>query len=154
MSNIVNLSNVLPSKENLKAIVQNLTHEVFEGTTDPIRLSALLDFVIKACTEAKASIKEETITQLEKDPLRKDYFGYKIEVTEAGVNYDYSGCNDPELKALYTRLELIKESIKDKETFLKSIKGHATLVIEETGEVVTVYPPVKRSSTTPKFSLK
>jgi hypothetical protein len=154
MSNIVNLSNVVPSKEAFLKISNDLIKDVINGSADPIRLSALLDFVIKTCTEAKSNIKEHTISQLEKDPSRKDYFGYKIEVTEAGVTYDFSGCNDPELKSLYTRQDLIKESIKDKEAFLKAIKGHATLVIEETGEVVTVYPPVKRSTTTPKFSLK
>lgn len=78
----------------------------------------------------------------------------KAQVCEAGVTYDFSECGDPQLADLYAEADAIKERIKTRENFLKSIDGHATVVDENTGEVVTIHPPARSSKTTVKLTFK
>lgn len=154
MNNIINVSELFPSKASLAGIVTNLTMKVMDGEEDPIKQGANLDFIIKACTNAKDVLKPFIIEELEKDKTRTEYHGYKIEVSEAGVTYDYSNCNDRIYADLIKESEELKERIKAREVFLKSIKNSETLLDEESGEVIKIYPPVRKSTTTPKFTLK
>lgn len=153
-ASIINISQVTPSKTYLREFTKSIEAEIEEGNYDPIQLSATLDFIGKACEESKKAIREKTISELEKHPERKDYFGYDIQVTEAGINYDYSKCGDSEILSLYNELEILKSRIKEREQFLKGIKERITMVDESTGEVVTIRPPSKSSTTTTKFTLK
>lgn len=73
---------------------------------------------------------------------------------EAGVSYDYSVCGDPELERLYAEAEGIKERIKARETFLRGIDGHLSVLDENTGEVRFIYPPARTSRTTIKLTFK
>ncbi len=59
-------------------------------------------------------------------------------VTEqmVGVRWDYKGCGDP----LYNDLA---EKLKNREAFLQTIKGSQNVLIEETGEVVEIFEPIK-----------
>jgi hypothetical protein len=152
MSDIININDITPSKASLAGITSNLTIKVMDGEEDPIKKTANLDFIIKACTNAKEILKPYVITELEKDKLRTDYHGYKIEICEAGVSYDYSNCNDSELEELTEALEIAKEAVKQRQDFLKTIKG--SLDVVQDGEAKTIYSPVRKSTTTPKLTLK
>jgi uncharacterized protein YdcH (DUF465 family) len=153
-SNQLEISNIKPSKVALEDIVSNIINPVIEGFDSAVEVATSLDFIIKVCEQAKATIKPEILSELSKAPERKEYNGYKVEASEAGVRYDFSNCNDPVLHDLLDQKEKLDGSIKDRETFLKSIKTHETIVDSDTGNVVTIYPPVKKSSTVPKFTLK
>ncbi len=150
----IKINELNPSKALLPEVVKNITEGAIEGILDPVRLSTQLDFVIKACTDSKAIIKDKVLEVLESDRLRKDYYGYKVEIAEVGVSYDFSNCNDEELTGLYEDLESLKEKIKDRENFLKALKAPMTIVNDEHGDVTKIHPPVRRSTTSPKFSLK
>lgn len=80
--------------------------------------------------------------------------GATFQTMEAGISYDFSLCGDPIHTELMQTLEKAKTSIKKREDFLKGINGHETIVIEGTGEIVTIYPPSKKSSTTIKITIK
>ncbi len=148
----IKINEINPSKSLLPEIVGKINESVINGEADPIKLATQLDFVIKACTDAKAELKEVVLTNLSLDPQRKDYYGYKVEVSETGVQYDYTNCNDTEYLEISANIEGLKEQLKTRETFLKSIKD--SLDVIQDGEAKTIYPPVKRSSTSPKFTLK
>lgn len=84
-------------------------------------------------------------------------FAYKnseIQEQEAGTKYDYSQCGDPEYYKLSSELEALKEKVKKRETFLKSIPISGQNLLTEEGEVVVVFPPSKKSTTILKVTLK
>jgi hypothetical protein len=148
----IKLNEITLSKDSLLDLIGSITSDVTEGIVDPVKMAAKCDFVIKACTEVKTQIKDQVLNALEKDKQRTEYYGYKIEVSETGVTYDFTNCNDGEYQELIEKLEAIKSELKERETFLKSIKD--SLDIIQYGEAKTIYPPVKKSSTSPKFTLK
>lgn len=151
---LVQINQTIPSKSSLEGYVIDIVDHVKRGEGNPIEISAKLDFVMKICENAKKDLKDAVISELNKARERKDYFGYKIEVAEVGTKYDYSQCGDSKWYDLQDQLEKIKAKISDREAMLKAIKEPQMFVDEETGELFKVTPPVKTSTTTPKFTLK
>jgi hypothetical protein len=150
---IFNTQQIHPSKASLAGIVTSLTLRVMDEEESAIEQATKLDFIIKACTKAKEDIRSFVLDELEKDKEKKEYFGYRVEPAEVGTTWDYSRCNDKVYIALEAKMAKLKDEMKDREAFLKSIKSSETLVDEETGEVVRIYPPVKRSTSSAKFTL-
>lgn len=150
---LFNLKDVEPSKSSIPIIASQLTNAVEQGYEDAVTLSAKLDYVSKVCDEARKSLKEQVIKEIESGTAFA--VGYITEVAEAGVTYDYSNCNDDEYKGLLTLQEELKEAMKFREKFLKALPASGFKFVDrETGEEKTIYPPVKRSTTTAKFSLQ
>jgi hypothetical protein len=81
-------------------------------------------------------------------------YGHKIEPIEAGTKYNYSECNDPIYKRLLEKKAIIEAEVKSREKFLQAVpyKG-MSINDEETGEAdITIYPPVKTSTSTVKVT--
>lgn len=119
--------------------------------TDLMRFEKAMAKVFKAI---KPTLTECTLTELskyEKSPIIK---GSEFTIVEAGVQYDYSGCGDPEYSAILLELANIKLKQESRETFLKSLKEPLQIVDKNGGEVHTVCPPIKTSSTTVKVTFK
>lgn len=151
MKQIINIKEIEPSKEILPRLAEKIIQSVDDGWDDAVTLSAKLDFVSKVCAEARKDIKEMVLSDIQ---YGKSAIGYKVEIAEAGVTYDYSHCNDKEIVNLYKEMDKIKEKIKQREKFLKSLKPEGFEYADsETGEVIKLYPPVKKSTTTPRFTL-
>lgn len=151
MKQIINIKEIEPSKENLPRLAEKIIQSVDDGFESAVELSSKLDFIAKVCVEAKNSLKEKTIKEVEDGFSAK---GYKVEVCEAGVSYDYSRCNDSEYKRLIDHMNKLKELIKDRENFFKSLKPEGFEYVDSaTGEVIKLYPPVKKSTTTLRFTL-
>jgi hypothetical protein len=80
--------------------------------------------------------------------------GTKIERMEAGTKYIFTNCNDSELHRLEWAAEAAANAVKDRKEFLKKVpKEGMTVVNGETGEVETIYPPIKSSISTYKVTL-
>ncbi len=73
---------------------------------------------------------------------------------EGGTRYDYSGCNDPEYDRVLWEFENAKKAKEDKEKELKSLKESYEILDQDSGEVITVYPPVKTSTSTVKCTFE
>lgn len=58
--------------------------------------------------------------------------------------YDYKNCNDP----VYIELLSSQNKLKEREKYLQSIKKTTDVVDEETGEVITINPPIKKQGQT------
>lgn len=82
------------------------------------------------------------------------YNGATLSLFESGVKYDYSNCGDTKYNSLIEQKKEIDAKIKERESFLKTIKEKITIVDEETGEIVTVHAPSKSSTTTVKTTYK
>ena len=78
-------------------------------------------------------------------------YGGEVSLIEAGQKYDYSQCNYQKYFDAVAELEKAKEAVKECETLLKSIKGSMNIVTED-GEAVTIYPPIKTSTSTLKIT--
>lgn len=85
---------------------------------------------------------------------------FDIEESEAGVKYDFS--RDPVWVQLNAQALELKAKIKDREEFLKTVRKPdairgiepQTELDEESGELITLYPPTKSSTTTLKFTTR
>ena len=79
---------------------------------------------------------------------RMSYHGATFDIKEAGVKYDYSQCQDVIWNDIDKKMQMLTERKKEREAFLKTIKERFTFVDESTGEIVTIYPAQKKSTTT------
>lgn len=80
--------------------------------------------------------------------------GARIELAETGVEYDYSKCGDVELEMREQALLSAKNFLNERKEFLKKVplRGIETIV-PYTGEVITIYPPTKTSTSSFKTTL-
>lgn len=149
--------NELPiSKESInslaiKAVEELSEHGGFVFATE--RLSAMKEYCDKIREDKRFIEGVRSEIELHGKELKtKD--NTKIELAETGTKYDYSGCNDTEYIKLLSDLEKAKEAVKDRETFLKGVptKGFA-VTDEDTGDITTIYPPVKTSTSSFKVTL-
>lgn len=148
-----------PSKASAEAIRNELSRKVIDGEISAVQVQAAIKFYQKVFDgdDKKDNglvhqIKSYVVDEIEKDSHRKDWFGYQVTVGEAGARYSFENCNDPELAELEAQEKELKEKIKDRQTFLKSLKGGFDIIWN--GEGVTVFPPAKFSTTSAKFILK
>lgn len=145
-----------PSKAKAEEIAQRIINAATEGIENPLDilikvrwaqsiLDKVADGILSACIdEASKYAKGERITKL----------GAELNVKEAGVNWIYDGCNDPVYADLAQKSGAMKDMIKERETFLKSLKQSMTVVDDTTGEVVTIAPPQKQSKTIVEVKFK
>jgi hypothetical protein len=157
---IIQIDNLPVSKQSAEAIRQELLRRVQDGEISAVKIQSAIKFYEKVFNgdDKKDNglnhlIKSNVIDEIEKDPKREEWFGFKVSVGEAGVRYNYDNCNDPELAELLEQEKELKEKIKDRQDFLKALKTGLNIVTKD-GEAITVFPPAKISSTSAKFTLK
>jgi hypothetical protein len=80
-------------------------------------------------------------------------FGAVIDSVETGVKYDYQSTNCPEWERFDEMVKHYSELKKQRETFLKSLKEPLNIITDD-GEIVTINPPIKSSTTALKITLK
>lgn len=151
------------SKANADLIRKEISDKVVNGEIDPIQVAASIKFYEKIFEGDSGKnngvnhiIRPYVVDELEKDKLRTKYYGFEVAVKESGSRYDFSNCNHPKLEELYAQAEEIKNKIAEIEKFLKGIQpgGSMTIVDEDSGEAIKIYAPVKKSTTSPVFTLK
>lgn len=160
MSNeIIKIDGLVINKGTVEEVRSELARKVIDGEVDAVKVMAAIKFYQKVFNgdDKKDNglthlIKDEVLTELGKDKIRQDWYGFKVEVKEAGAKYDYSNCNDKVYFDLIEEEKELSERIKARETFLKSIKESESILNEDTGEVTKIYPPVKKSTTSPTFT--
>ena len=137
------------NKETIKETSLALLKDLDEGHIAPLQLAAQLKFVEDVISNVKEELRQRVVA--EKDKYGKDdmtYHGAKFDIREAGVKYDYSHCEDTIWNELSQQIDTLTEQRKEREAFLKALKEKLTYVDESTGEIVTLYPPQKKSTTT------
>lgn len=143
------------TKTGVQTFSNQLIQSVRNGEVNPLQLKAMfkiMELVGEIVTEAT---KANQLTEAEKYPEKKFHaFGFEIEKSENGTKYDYLGCGDPIYEHRHAIAESAKAQLDERAQFLKALKEPLTIVDDESGEVVTIQPPVKKSATGLKFSLK
>ena len=143
----LNLSGALTKTEQ-ENIAEQFVSAVLEGDINPLEAFARM----KAMSEALAkAIKDTRLVDAvvgECDKYGKEtpeWQGVKFSVSEVGVKYDFSVCNDSTWDSLTQQIESLTEARKERENFLKGIKGDMQIADAETGELLQ---PAARTSTT------
>ena len=156
------------NKEQRSAFVQKFVEAMEEGQVNPLdahlQLKAMEDIINSLLTKDPAKNKlnhqyasiymDAVMSEAEKHGKSFELHQSKISIGEAGVKYDFSICNDPEWDDLNSQIEVLKGQIKDRETFLKTVPYKGLELVTEEGEVLTIYPPKKTSTTVLKVTLR
>jgi hypothetical protein len=155
------------SKQNAATFHNQVKQRIFETG------EGLFEYVetIKFCESLGKQINGDSASKIEPDKEFIDYMREEIKkrsdkdnfttarevkftLAETATTYDFSSCGDPVLKELEEQEAVLKDVIKKRKEFLKSIEAKGmTIVLEGSGEVVTIYPPVKTSKSSFKISL-
>lgn len=146
------------NKEQRQSFALQVIDAMREGQADPLKV------------HLQVKCMEDIIKQLNANKLYQDeilnaastygqksfeYNNSKVEIKETGVKYDFSQCGDLDLQLLYEEQAIIDAKVKAREAMLKTVpQSGMTLLVEETGEAITVYPPSKQSKTGVAITLK
>ena len=142
-------------KAKIENISKYILSQVAEGVLDPIQaflhnkkileLAKLNEINLRPYFNDHANVsKGETSIQ----------YNVKITQAETGVSYDYSTCGDLTWNKLTADLARIKEEIKERESFLKSVKKETGCFDPETSESWVVTSPVRSGTLGYKTELK
>lgn len=151
---ISTLSQLPETKKQIETFAYSLEQGLINGqiiASDLLRFQKAMEKVFE---KIKPTLIENALNEISKFEKNSVIKGSEFSIVEAGVKYDYSDCNDLEYNSLSIQLEALKSTLKDRETFLKSIKQPLQVIDETSGECYTVYPPKKTSTTTLKVTFK
>lgn len=144
------LFNDLTNKDKVSRMVKNIRNEILEGEINPLEAAVVLKGmeVFTKALRTDPLVQDCTIEELERYNSKSVAFnGAKFTIKDVGVSFDFTGCNDPIWDFLNVQMEELKGKMKDREDLLKSLKKPETMVNDETGEIYTVNPPVRKSKT-------
>ena len=142
------------TKQQIETFAHQLEQGLVKGEIIPTDLLRFQKAMEKVFEKIKPILIESAIVEVEhyeKNPVIK---GAEYSIIEAGVKYDYSVCNDAKWNDLTKEIESLKEKLKERETFLKSIKEKLEIIDTESGELNVIYPCIKSSTTTLKVTFK
>jgi len=158
------------SKKGSFIAANNLYTSVMEGYSSAIQIAEMFKFVeetskqLKEITDDNGKnsfinlVREEITKNSDDGKSFTTKFGNKFELLEAGVKFDFSSCGDPIWNQLNEELEKIKIQLKERESFLKSLKSSVVvdIVNPKTGEIheqTQLFPPIKSSTSTYKQTM-
>lgn len=123
--------------KTLDGFIDYVADTIESGMDDPLKVLAMskkMEYVVKRINER---IKEATERELAKHGEKANLFSCEMAYVPTYTKYDFS--ND-------RKWEELNKAIKEREEFLKALKMPVTVVDDETGEIITVRPPIKKST--------
>lgn len=127
------------TKEEINKFTEQVQMEVIDGNVDPYKFAGIVNALVKGLTKAleynQANLPQE----------KYQAYGFEFTPKEAGVRYDFSNCNHPHFTRLSEQKKGIEVELKELETTLKTLTKPTTIVDDESGEIVQIYPPIKSS---------
>jgi hypothetical protein len=142
------------TKQQIEIFAQQLEQGLENGSIIPselLRFQKAMEKVFEKIKPILIDCALDEIGKYEKGVLIKNT---EFSIVEAGTKYDFTDCNDAVLNELTNEVELLKIKIKARETMLKSITSAMQILDDSTGELITIYPAKKSSSTTVKVTFK
>jgi hypothetical protein len=158
------------SKKGVAKAASNIYASIMDHGMSAVDFAVMLKFVEETGKELKELSDENgknTFVDLVREEIEKNSndgksyttkYGVKFELYEAATKFDYESCGDPIWNKLNKDLEILKVRMKERESFLKSLSESVTMNIidpetSEFHENVTLYPPVKSSTSTYKQTM-
>lgn len=131
----------------LDTFIDYVCNTIESGMDDPLKVLAYskkMEYVTSRITER---IKEAAKKEFENHGERANLFGCEMAYAPTFTRYDFTACGDPQWNEA-------SKIVEERESFLKGLKSPQTIVVEGTGEVVEVRPPIKKQSFGIKTTVK
>ena len=142
-----------PTKTYIEEGAKNVVNLVLDGEICPIKVATALKAMEVAIKLIKDGISEAIEDETAKEPQKTfERNGHSYNVRNSS-RYDYSDCGDPVLIRITGEADVLTEQRKDRETLLKALKEPLSVVDDDTGEIVEVFPPTKLSKTVVAITL-
>lgn len=144
------------SKSQLKIMADMSLQEIFDNgrAIEAAEALSVMENFIKELRSNK-QFTDYVRDEISKNGKQLETNSAKLELSETGVKYDYDNCGDVIFEQLSQQLESIEADLKDRKEFLKTVPVSGLPILnEQTGELTTIYPPSKTSSSTYKITLK
>ena len=122
------------------------------GEISPLAVLVQLKAMETASERIRKEIRPNMLNEIDKQPDTFQYLGNKITKAEHGTKYEFENCNHPGWNDLTKIINNAIEQRKEIEATLKTLKAPTTLVFED--EIVTVNPPIKKSTSGINISIK
>lgn len=131
-----------------------LIASVKEEGANPIEILVQLRAFEKVTGRVIKEIMDNAITEIDKNNGAMTFAGNNLQRTEAGVSYDFKHSGDSVWEARKAIFDAAQSQLKEREEFLKSLKEPIRILVEETGELQLVRPPLRTSKTIVKVEIK
>lgn len=131
-----------------------LKNELCDGEIDALQFKIFLKGIEQVIENIKPLLDQMAREQAEAYGQKSfDLLGAKVELREVGTKYDYTNCNYPPLAEAEIELSMAASGKKAAEKFLQSLTGSISINDSRTGEVLTVNPPIKSSTSSVVITL-
>jgi hypothetical protein len=155
ITSAMDVMRIMPStKDEVTRFASQLIEQVQNGSVNPIQLKAAFKMVEQVGKQFDAATKENQMIEAERYPKTFNAYGFEIQRTELGTEYDYLSTGDPVYAERHAAVESAKSLLNERAAFLRSVKEPTTILHEQTGEIVTITPPLKKSTTGLKFTIQ
>lgn len=125
----------------------------YEGA-DPLEILVQLRAFEKVSGRVIKEIMENAVTQIDRYNGRTELLGNALERMETGVKYHFENCGDYVWEQRKSISEAADLQLKEREKFLMALREPIQILVEETGELQTVRPPQRTSSTGVKVLIR
>ncbi len=139
------------TKADGQSFAESLKAELLEGWGSEVEIYSSMKAIAHA---VKCFIDDKDIKDMVSEAINRGETpinGAKVEVKEMGTRYKYQGTAFDHYEQ---QMKPYQDLLKDAETIGKSIKTVTEFTCPETGEVLTILPAIKTSTTTPVITLK
>lgn len=143
------------SQAGIDHFSDQLIASVKEGEVNALEMLAMCKSLEMIIERVKKETKDNQLRAADLHPGdRFSAYGVEFQKADVYTSYEFKDCGDPIWEQREQIAASAKEQLKERETFLKTVKGQMTIVIEGTGEIVTINPPVKKSTPGIKISIR
>lgn len=149
-SNTLEIATERINTETIRAFADGILTALDQGEMTAMDVALRFKFFEDLIAATKDKLRPMVVDELMNYHVGEDIVKHngQFKLKEAGVRYDFSNCNDPEWRRLTEVITNFTNGLKEREKFLRTITKPTTIVDEQTGEVVTINPPIKTSTTT------
>jgi hypothetical protein len=149
-------SDIIATKENQDLFISDIIKKVQDGEVSALSIAGKIKFIKDSLDKASDAIKPNVVDELQQYDKRERVTvlsGYCVELKEMGVKYDYSNCGHPRYNEIIEQISNLDKERKAMEKFFQTLSKPTSIASEDTeGEIITIYPPLKKSTTTPVFT--
>lgn len=141
--------------KTLDAFIDYVANTIESGMDDPLKVLAMSKKMEYVTDGIKARIKEQVRAEAAKYGEKPfTFFGTEMHLTPTYTKYLYDKCNDPEWEEAEQKERSAANDRKGREGFLQKVINSFEILDTRTGEVITIYPPVKTQSMGVKVTIK
>ncbi len=149
------LSLMASTSTEVDVFSDQIIESVKDGNESAIKVLVQMTAIGKVIERVKKEIKENYLTESEKyEGNTFSFMGNSIQKGDVKTEYDFSLCGHPEWTQLEKIITGAKESQKEIETFLKTLKKPTSFLDKDSGEYIDLVPPVKKSTPGLKVTIK